>query len=259
MLDALVLCYHAVSDRLPALLSVTPQALEHQLALLRARGYVGATFLETVTAPPGEKTVAITFDDAYKSVLEVGKPILDRYEMPGTVFVPTNFPDTPERPMAWPGIDQWLGGPFEDELLPLSWNDLSGLAADGWEIGSHTRSHPHLTRIGDAALADELAGSRALLEGRLGRPCRTLAYPYGDHDERVVAAAAAAGYEAACTLPQRFPAPRPLAWPRVGIYRIDSPRRYRLKVSRPMRRLRASRLWPAARVTTSFHWRKAKG
>ena len=82
------------------------------------------------------------------------------------------------------------------------------------------------------------------MEERLGRPCTTLAYPYGDYDERVVAAAGAAGYAAAGTLPARLHGVRELAWPRVGIYHVDDERRFRMKVSRTMRRLRGSRFWP---------------
>jgi peptidoglycan/xylan/chitin deacetylase (PgdA/CDA1 family) len=100
--DPLVLCYHAVSERWPADLSLTPTAFEEQLALLARRGYRGVTFSEAVAR--GEaRTVAITFDDAYRSVLELGKPLLDRHGWPGTVFVPTDWAGT-ERPMAWPGI-----------------------------------------------------------------------------------------------------------------------------------------------------------
>jgi peptidoglycan/xylan/chitin deacetylase (PgdA/CDA1 family) len=126
----------------------------------------------------------------------------------------------------------------------MSWDQLGELAEAGWEIGSHTRTHPHLTTLDDETLREELVRSREEVEQRLGRACPTLAYPYGDHDERVVQAAGAAGYTAAGTLPGRLPRPRPLAWPRVGVYRGDDERRFRLKVSRGMRRLRGSRLWP---------------
>jgi peptidoglycan/xylan/chitin deacetylase (PgdA/CDA1 family) len=241
MPDVLVLCYHAVSERFPAALSVTPEAFERQLHLLARAGYRGATFEEAVRAPSG-RTVAITFDDAYLSVLTLGKPLLDAAGFPATVYAPTDYLDTPERPLRWDGIEQWHGGEHEQELLPMSWDQLGGLAEAGWEIGSHTRTHPHLTRLDDDALRDELVRSREEVERQLGR-CATLAYPYGDHDERVVAAAGAAGYAAAGTLPARLHAERPLAWPRVGIYHGDDERRFRLKVSRTLRRVRASRLW----------------
>jgi peptidoglycan/xylan/chitin deacetylase (PgdA/CDA1 family) len=239
--DVLVLCYHAVSPRFEAPLSVTPEAFERQLRLLLDRGYRGVTFGEAVSSPPG-KTMAVTFDDAYLSVLELGKPILDRLGLPATVFVPTDYPDR-EGPMAWPGIDQWLGGPHEAELRPMSWEQIGGLADAGWEIGSHTCSHPHLTELDADSLEREMAESKAECERRIGRPCSTIAYPYGDYDARVVAAARRAGYAAACTLPARFHAAQPLEWPRVGVYHDDDDRRFRMKVSPLVRKARASRAW----------------
>lgn len=243
MSDVLVLCYHAISERWPAPLSVTPRQLESQIAFLAARGYRGATFIETVLSPPTAKTVAVTFDDAYRSVIKLALPILSRYGLPATVFVPTRFAGT-KAPMAWPGIEDWLGTPYESELTPMSWEELDTLAEEGWEIGSHTRSHPRLTQLSDAALVDELLGSRRDCESGLQRPCKSLAYPYGDEDERVIEAARDAGYSAAGTLPARLTPPRVMRWPRVGIYHVDHRLRFSLKASQAVRRLRASPMWP---------------
>jgi hypothetical protein len=60
----------------------------------------------------------------------------------------------------------------------------------------------------------------------------------------VIEAARGAGYTAAGTLPGRFPKPTPLAWPRVGLYHHEDLRRFRMKVARPVRALRATPLWP---------------
>jgi peptidoglycan/xylan/chitin deacetylase (PgdA/CDA1 family) len=243
--DLLVLCYHAVSERWPADLSITPENLTAQLDLLASRGYRGVTFTEAVSGSPQGKTVAVTFDDAYRSVLELGEPILTRLGWPATVFAPTDFAGT-ERPMSWPGIDHWAHGEFEPELVPMSWEELGDLAGRGWEIGSHTCSHPHLTELDEAALDDELRRSKAVCEEKLGRPCDSIAYPYGDHDLRVAAAAGHAGYRTAGTLPSRMDARDPLRWPRVGIYYGDDLRRFKTKVSPLVRGLRASRAWEAA-------------
>jgi peptidoglycan/xylan/chitin deacetylase (PgdA/CDA1 family) len=234
--DALLLAYHAVSDDWPAPLAVTVDALRSQLAYLVARGYRGATFTEAVQCRSSSRLLVVTFDDAFRSILDVAFPILTDLGLPGTVFVPTDFVGS-ARPMCWPGIDQWLGGPHEAELRCLSWPELSWLAEAGWEIGSHTCSHPQLTRVGDQRLRDELVRSRLACEQHLGRSCRSLAYPYGDLDDRVVAAARAAGYHAACTLPDRPEPPEPLRYARVGIYRADTTARFRLKCSRVARRL----------------------
>lgn len=230
MSDALVVCYHAVSEEWPAQIAVTPERFEQQLRLLVGRGYRGATFTEAVTAPPHRKTLAVTFDDGVRSVLELAQPVLAGLGLPATVFVPTDFVGSGE-PMRWPGIEEWRGGPHERELVPLGWDELRRLRGEGWEIGSHTRSHPRLVTLDDDALAEELRGSRARLEAELGEPCRSFAYPFGEVDERVIAAAGAAGYEAACTLLESDAGASALSWPRVGIWRSDGPASFRLKLA----------------------------
>jgi peptidoglycan/xylan/chitin deacetylase (PgdA/CDA1 family) len=246
MNDVLVLSYHAVSERWPAALSVTPARLEEQLRLLVSQGYRGRTFSEALRGDGG-RIVAVTFDDAFRSVLDEALPIMSRLGLPGTVFVPTDFPG--RGPMAWPGIDSWLGGPHERELAPLSWDELQTLAEAGWEIGSHTCSHPYLTRLSAEALQRELTESRSLIEQVLGRPCRSLAYPYGDHDERVIRAASAVGYENACTVPRRLTVPTALAWPRVGVYHGNGKLAFRAKVSPTARRFRGTHAWAVADTT----------
>jgi peptidoglycan/xylan/chitin deacetylase (PgdA/CDA1 family) len=252
MTDALVLCYHAVSETWPAKIAVTPDQLEMQLALLIRRGYRGATFTEATTAPPDGRLLAVTFDDAFRSVVKHAFPILSRLGLPGTIFVPTEFAGR-EVAMAWPGIDEWIGGPHESELMPMSWEELRLLAEAGWEVGSHTRSHPRLPQLDDAHLAEELEGSKRDCEERLGTVCRSLAYPFGDVDTRVARAAEAAGYEAAgpllrgAAMLRASGLPVQIGWPRVGIYLDDTLSRYRLKVSPVLRRLRTSWMWPGSR------------
>jgi peptidoglycan/xylan/chitin deacetylase (PgdA/CDA1 family) len=250
--DSLVLCYHAVSPSWPAQIAVRPEQLEAQLTQLLRRGYRGATFTEAVTSPPNGKLVAVTFDDAFRSVLVHAVPVLARLGVPGTVFVPTAYPAR-HRPMVWPGIDGWADGPFASELVPMSWHELRLLAAAGWEIGSHTRTHARLPRLDDAGLHDELEGSRLECEERIGQPCRSLAYPYGDVDARVARAAESAGYVAAgpmlrgAAILRGSGVPVRVGWPRVGVYLGDTSSRFRMKVSPALRRLRTSPLWPGSR------------
>ncbi len=242
--DTLVLCYHGVSEDWPAEIAVSPRQIEAQLEWLVSRGYRGATFHEAVHDPPSQRTLAVTFDDAYRSVRELAEPILTGLGLAGTVFVPTAFAGT-TGPMSWPGIDSWLGGPHESELEPLSWEELAGLAGRGWEIGSHTQTHPHLTEISDSDLAAELEGSRRTCEEMLQRPCRSIAYPHGDVDQRVVDAAERAGYTAGAAVPSPFLHPEArLRWPRVGVQRSEGDDAFRLKVSPMRRRIRASRAAP---------------
>jgi peptidoglycan/xylan/chitin deacetylase (PgdA/CDA1 family) len=243
--DLIVLCYHAVSPTWPAALSVSPVVLRRQLSRLVQRGYRGATFTKAVLEPSREPTVCVTFDDAYASVLAKGLPVLDEFGLPGTVFAASSFIGRDE-PMAWPGIDGWLETQHSKELLPMSWADLALLREHGWEVGSHTRTHPRLTRLNDEELGRELRDSKLELESGLGAVCTSLAYPYGDHDARVVQAARRAGYVAAGTLPTTFPAAKELAWPRVGVYHEDGAVIFALNTSRIVRSLRRGAGWNLA-------------
>ena len=162
---------------------------------------------------------------------------MERLGVPGTVFVPTDWAGSAE-PMRWDGVYQWLDGPHEHEMLCMGWDELRELADAGWEIGSHTRSHPYLTAVDDERLDAELRESRLAVERELGRPCRSIAYPYGDVDERVVEAAGEAGYRFGASLPKKLGSRVPLDYPRVGVYHVDDLRRFKLKVSPFVRRVR---------------------
>ena len=164
------------------------------------------------------------------------------------MFVPTAYTGRDE-PMSWPGIDHWLHGPHVDELMPMSWEQVRELADSGWEIGSHTRTHPHLTTLDDHQLEAELVRSRAELEEALGRPCETIAYPYGDEDDRVAAATEAAGYARAAALPYpRLHPPETYRWPRVGVYQGDDLKRFARKIAPAFRWLRANRAWTVVQL-----------
>lgn len=242
--DVLVLCYHAVSPTWNATFSVTPDTLEYQLSQLVRTGWRGATFTDAVLNPPAPKTLAVTFDDGFASVFEVAEPILTRLGLPGTVFVPTAFMGERQR-LSWQGIEVWVGTPHEDELYCMTWDEIGRLTDRGWEAGSHTCSHPHLTRLSDAELQEEMRGSFEQCSKHLGRPCRSIAYPYGDVDVRVAALAKEVGYQTGACLAH---SPVPLGahvWPRVGIWQDDSNLRFRLKVWRFTRSARASRLGPS--------------
>lgn len=237
--DTLILCYHAISVQWPAALAITPEQIRAQLEWLVRRGYRGVTFSEAMMGPASCPTVAITFDDAFSSVRERAAPLMASVGLPGTVFVVTDFADS-DRPLAWEGIDHWVGGDHETELRGMSWPELKRLEQDGWEIGSHTLTHPRLTTLSDDALARELRESRTACEQALGHAVTSIAYPYGDVDARVVRATAAAGYTAGAGLPMLLAPRTPLDWPRIGIYRADSLTRFRVKASPLARRIRTA-------------------
>jgi peptidoglycan/xylan/chitin deacetylase (PgdA/CDA1 family) len=213
---------------------------------LLGRGFRPERFTETVLESGGSRRIAITFDDAFRSVVTLGLPILRELGVPGTVFVPTGHVGGVT--MRWPGIDDWAGTPYEQELVGCTWDEIAELANAGWEIGSHTRSHRRLTTLSDHEVDVELTDSKAECEDRLGRPCRSLAYPYGDHDERVVRAVRRAGYAAAGTLPERFQVADSLRYPRIFVSRADNKLRFAVKTGALPLRARRSALWNLAKA-----------
>jgi peptidoglycan/xylan/chitin deacetylase (PgdA/CDA1 family) len=234
--DPLVLCYHALSDTWPADLAVTTHRFREQLRWLHRNGYRTATLTDALTHRR-RRTVAVTFDDAYRSLLNLALPILQEFNAVATVFTVTRFADSGGL-LSWPGIDQWSVGAHAGELEGLRWDDLQTLQRAGWEVGSHTCTHPRLTTLSDEALRDELRSSKRACEEVLDQECAALAYPYGDVDGRVVDAAVAAGYRYAVTLAEQLHRAQPHGWPRIGVYRPDSVRRFRLKVSPATRSVR---------------------
>jgi peptidoglycan/xylan/chitin deacetylase (PgdA/CDA1 family) len=89
----------------------------------------------------------------------------------------------------------------------MSWDDARGLANAGFDLGSHTVSHPILSNISRQQVRKELRESRATIEARAGAPCRALAYPNGrsrDIGKLVLAETAEAGYEFAFIVSNRW-------------------------------------------------------
>jgi peptidoglycan/xylan/chitin deacetylase (PgdA/CDA1 family) len=226
-LPFLVLCYHSVSDRWEHALSVTPAAFREQATSL-ARSGVPPVSAERL-AEGERRGLHVTFDDAYADVLDV-LPLLADLGLPVTIFVSTAYADG-GRPLAVPELA--ADAEAHPELLAtMGWDTLRELARDGVEIGSHTVSHAHLTRLGDAELDGELADAKRRLEDELGRPARLLAYPYGEHDSRVHDAVRRAGYAAAFAQWPGSSIRNPYALPRASVYRGESLRRLTLKTTR---------------------------
>lgn len=237
----LILCYHAVSEGWPNVGTVAPRTLRRQLSALLRRGYAPRTLSDALREPPGRKTLVVSFDDAFRSVFDQGRAVLDQLGIPGTLFVPTDFASA-AAPMTWSTLGRWAGTVHEPELQCMSWDEVRELAAAGWEIGSHTCSHPDLTAVAADRAATELISSRQVCEERLQRPCHSLAYPFGARNGQVVGLAREAGYEHAVTLGERLLEPLcttdPLQLSRDGVYRTTTGLQLSLIASPSLRRLR---------------------
>ena len=136
----------------------------------------------------GEDNFAITFDDGYLSVYEHACPILKERDMTATVYVVVD---------TLGGINVWDKKAGDREEKMMSPKQARELAENGFEIGSHTLTHPRLANLDDDQLTREIVDSKQKLEDIVQQEVTSFSYPYGSFDGRVLNAAAAAGYKSA--------------------------------------------------------------
>jgi peptidoglycan/xylan/chitin deacetylase (PgdA/CDA1 family) len=163
-------------------LSLAPEAFARQLDALQRAGLDVLGLPELLASPDGRRAVALTFDDGFGNLAEQAWPRLAERGWPATVFVVSRHVG---------GTNAWArrDGGGVPELPLLGWDALAALAEQGLGLGVHGARHRDLRRLPAAELEDELAGARAAIEDRLGRPAPELAYPYGRWDRASVAAA----------------------------------------------------------------------
>lgn len=190
-----VLMYHRVDaprDAAERGYCVSPQLFGEHLAWLAAAGWTPCTLAAFGRWQRGEGTlpersVLITFDDGFAGLHEHVLPRLVARGWPATVFLVS---------ARIGGRDDWAtreGRSVGSQAL-LGAAQIAEMAAAGIEFQSHSRHHADLAALDDAALADELRGSRDELQQLLGRTVDAVAYPYGRTDARVQQAAREAGY-----------------------------------------------------------------
>jgi peptidoglycan/xylan/chitin deacetylase (PgdA/CDA1 family) len=174
-----VLVYHSISsppEPLPGDIDISPERFEQQLRWLsRWRKVVPLT--ETLERTGSRGSVAITFDDGYRDNLTVALPLLEKFGLPMTLFVVAGFVDD----------DGYLS---EEELREMSRHPLV-------TIGAHGLWHRHFNRLSLDDARFELAESRRLLEGIIGKPVDLMAWPYGECTPQVELLGAESGYRAA--------------------------------------------------------------
>lgn len=174
---AVVLIYHHVSADTPAATSVTPAVFESHLDYLERHGFTVwplARVLDAVAARENlpRNTVAISFDDAYRSVYTEAWPRLKKRGWPFTVFVNSE------------AVDRGYAS-------TMSWAQIRELARDGGDIGNHSHTHDHLVRrrAGESEadwrrrVTRDIETAAARIEAETGSRPTLFAYPYGEYSE----------------------------------------------------------------------------
>jgi len=163
-----VLIYHRVGGGSGLELDLPVARFEDQMAELADGGRVVSLdhALELLAAPeaPLADPVVITFDDGPADFTATTVPVLERYQLPATIYLATAFIDE-QRPFPY-------GAP------PLSWASLRDTLSTGLiTVGSHTHTHALLDRIPEAQGTEELDTSVSLIEDHLAVTPAHFAYP----------------------------------------------------------------------------------
>ena len=161
-----------------------------QLGELQAAGFVSGS-LSHSARPFKQAEIVITFDDGYVNVLRLALEPLAATKFTAIQFLPANLlgqrnewdvalREAPEAIMDAAQVREWL--------------------AAGHDIGSHTLTHPFLTRLPADQAREEISASKKRLEDLFGRPVEHFCYPYGDWNPAVRDVVIEAGYRTACTM-----------------------------------------------------------
>jgi peptidoglycan/xylan/chitin deacetylase (PgdA/CDA1 family) len=176
--------HHVVPGGGSPVLYVTPSGFEQQLRYLQSNGYQSISFADLANcleygASLPERPVILSFDDGWENQYQYAFPLLQKYGFTGTFYVVSGY---------------------IDHQNFMTTEQLKAMMAAGMVIGGHSHTHPALAGIGSGRLKDEVTGSKAWLEDRLGTVIDTFAYPYGSYSSATVAAVKAAGYRTARTV-----------------------------------------------------------
>ena len=172
---AVILQYHHVSNDTPTSTSISPLQFEAHMQYLADNSFRVISLSELMNSirkqqPIPDKTVAITFDDAYLDILTHGKPILDKFNYPFTIFIN-------------PGIVN------QESEHYLSWQQLNKMGDEGVIIANHGFNHDSLARISEGFTEKEwlekqttlLIKAEKVIEEKTGQSWHYFAYPYGEY------------------------------------------------------------------------------
>jgi len=193
-----IVLFHRVNDEYPNnTLTVSRASFASYLKLFRSYFDVVplADFVGYVSAGSNlSGKLCITFDDGYLDNYENAAPLLERYQLPCTFFVTTQFVESEVVP--------WWDEDLSSKPKWMSWQQVRQLSESGFAVGSHTLSHPDLGQLVGAGAEREIVDSKAILERHLGRPVNLFSYPYGGRHQMSDAnleIVRKGGYKACCS------------------------------------------------------------
>ncbi|RYA22649.1 polysaccharide deacetylase [Malaciobacter halophilus] len=168
--NAHVFVYHRFGDSKHASTNTTLKELEKEFTYFKDNGYEVVKLSQIIEKVKNKEEipdnwVALTIDDSYKSFYKNGLPIFKKYNYPFSLYV-------------YVEATQKGYGDF------MTWDELKDASKYG-EIGLHSYSHPHLTKISKQKVFNDTKKSFEVFEEKLGFKPKSYAYPYGEYNEQI--------------------------------------------------------------------------
>jgi peptidoglycan/xylan/chitin deacetylase (PgdA/CDA1 family) len=170
-----ILMYHSISEkdesRMHAYYRTTtsPSAFVAQMEYLHQNGYQTCSPAQAIALLQSDtekaaKRVVITFDDGYRDFYREAFPVLSRFGLTATVFLPTAY--IGNSTLQFKGQDC------------LTWSEVRELRKHGISFGSHTVTHPQLSILDSSTAKYEIVNSKVAIEDNLGEAVSSFAYPF---------------------------------------------------------------------------------
>ncbi len=187
-----ILMYHSVASN-GAFFSVTPGDFEEQLRLIRSSGrrvlFLSELIQLLVTNQAVNGLIVLTFDDAHQDFYTTVLPLLKKYQIPATLFIPTSL------------VGKNLNVTGIGPMPIMSQSQIEEAAKSGLvELASHTANHLLLNEIPLSQIENELVDSQLWLTGLGFESVPILAYPKGRYSTEVISVLQRLGWLGAVTV-----------------------------------------------------------
>ena len=240
----LILAYHSISLHRKDSLAVKTVDFERQIAWLHKNKFKSITLADFASKnyKKGDRIVIVTFDDGYEDNFTQAFPILKKYGFVATVFLVSDYVNT-DHIFYWdiPRISDERARPF---FKIMNWEQVNEMADYGIEFGSHTCTHPELTKIASDKCWMEINQSRIDLKNKLGRDIISFCYPRGNLNNNIIGMVDRAGYSCAVVSPPRWGIPlNQHTLRRIGLYYQNSFNTFRLKIHPLIKRNHERLMW----------------
>jgi polysaccharide pyruvyl transferase WcaK-like protein/peptidoglycan/xylan/chitin deacetylase (PgdA/CDA1 family) len=205
-----VLSYHSVNED-NWRFSIDTEVLKKQLLfLLEEYEFISLQDLEGYIYKKREikkPAIVLTFDDGYKDILKM-RSFIKEHNIKPALFILSDNKNANNKEL-------------NTKRAFLAKKDILHLIHDGWQIGSHTATHPNLSSLGKSEIAREVTESKKKLEKDLGIQIKYFAYPRGKYNNTVLYFVRKAGYALGLTMDDGVitTSTNPLLIPRVGVDR----------------------------------------